>query len=34
MAYNEQLANRVRELIAKRYISEVEEKLMFGGVSL
>ena len=33
MAYNEQLANRVRELIAERISAEVEEKLMFGGVS-
>jgi TfoX/Sxy family transcriptional regulator of competence genes len=33
MAYNEQIANRVRELIAERITDEVEEKLMFGGVS-
>lgn len=33
MAYNEQLANRVRELIAERIDENVEEKRMFGGVS-
>ena len=33
MAYNEQLANRVRELIAERIVDEVEEKSMFGGIS-
>ena len=31
MAYNEQLANRVRQLIAKTH-DDVEEKRMFGGL--
>lgn len=31
MAYNEQLANRVRELIAER-TANVEERKMFGGL--
>lgn len=31
MAYNEQLANRVRELIAER-TTNVEERKMFGGL--
>jgi TfoX/Sxy family transcriptional regulator of competence genes len=31
MAYNEQLANRVREIIAAAY-DDVEEKAMFGGL--
>jgi TfoX/Sxy family transcriptional regulator of competence genes len=32
MAYNESLANRVREMIAARE-DQVEEKLMFGGLT-
>ena len=32
MAYNEQLANRIREMIAARE-DQVEEKLMFGGLT-
>lgn len=32
MAYNEHLANRVRELIAERQ-TDVVEKLMFGGIA-
>ena len=31
MAYNEKLANRVRELIAEKE-TNVEEKRMFGGL--
>jgi TfoX/Sxy family transcriptional regulator of competence genes len=32
MAYNEQLANRVRDIIAEHKPGKVEEKKMFGGL--